>query len=46
VGRAFIEDDFTWIRTARTAIAHPVMLIRQPDAGCYRPAVTIAFAYD
>jgi hypothetical protein len=46
VGRGFIKDDFTWIRTAQTATAHPVTLIRQPDAGFYRPGVTLAFAFD
>ena len=46
VGRGFIKDDFTWIRAARTAIARPVTLIRQPDPGFYRPVATIAFAVD
>jgi hypothetical protein len=46
LGRGFVKDDFTWIRAARAAIAHPVTLIRQPDAGFYRPVVTIAFAFD
>lgn len=45
-GRGFIKDDFTWIRTARSAIAHPRTLIRQPEAGFYRPVVTLAFAFD
>ena len=46
VGRGFIKDDFTWIRAAQMATAHPVTLIRQPDAGFYRPVVTLAFAFD
>ena len=46
VGPGFIEDDFTWIRTSRAAIAHPVTLIRQPDPGLYRPIVAPAFAFD
>ena len=46
VGRGFIKDDFTWIRTAQSAIARPVTLIRQPEAGFYRPVVTLAFALD
>ena len=46
LGRGFVKDDFTWIRAARAAFAHPVTLIRQPDAGFYRPVVTIAFAFD
>src|SRR5258706_6143016 len=46
VGRGFIKDDFTWIRAARAATAAPVTLIRQPDAGFYRPLVTLSFAVD
>jgi len=46
VGRGFVKDDFTWIRAARAAMAHPVTLIRQPDAGFYRPLVTLAFMFD
>src|SRR5260221_14704727 len=46
VGRGFIKDDFTWIRAAQTATARPITLIRQPDPGFYRPAVTAAFAFD
>jgi hypothetical protein len=46
VGRGFIKDDFTWIRTARAAAINPIMLIRQPDAGFYRPMVTLTFAFD
>ena len=46
VGRGFIKDDFTWIRAAQTATINPVALIRQPDAGFYRPVVTLAFASD
>src|ERR1700716_3017263 len=45
VGRGFIKDDFTWIRTARAAAISPLTLIRQPDAGFYRPIVTLAFAF-
>jgi len=46
VGRGFIKDDFTWIRTAQAATTNPVTLIRQPDAGFYRPVVTLTFAAD
>jgi hypothetical protein len=46
VGRGFIKDDFTWIRTAQAAANNPVTLVRQPDAGFYRPIVTLAFAFD
>ena len=46
VGRGFIKDDFTWIRAAQTATAAPVTLIRQRDAGFYRPLVTLSFAID
>ena len=46
VGRGFIKDDFTWIRAAQAAAVDPALLIRQPDAGFYRPIVTLAFAYD
>src|SRR5258707_599382 len=46
VGRGFIKDDFTWIRTAQAATTNPVTLIRQPDAGFYRPVVTLTFAFD
>jgi hypothetical protein len=46
VGRGFIKDDFTWIRSAQAATSNPVVLIRQPDAGFYRPIVTLAFAFD
>ena len=46
VGRGFIKDDFTWIRAAKAATAAPVTLIRQPDAGFYRPLVTLSFAVD
>lgn len=46
VGRGFIKDDFTWIRAARAATSRPATLIRQPDAGFYRPIVTVAFAFD
>ena len=46
LGRGFVKDDFTWIRAARAAMAHPLILIRQPDAGFYRPVVTAAFAFD
>ena len=46
VGRGFIKDDFTWIRAAHTATTDPVTLIRQRDAGFFRPVVTLAFAFD
>jgi hypothetical protein len=46
VGRGFIKDDFTWIRAAQAATAAPARLIRQPDAGFYRPLVTLSFAFD
>jgi hypothetical protein len=46
VGRGFVKDDFTWIRTARAAAISPVTLIRQPDVGFYRPIVTLTFAFD
>jgi hypothetical protein len=46
VGRGFIKDDFTWIRAAQSAAAEPITLIRQRDAGFYRPAVTLSFALD
>jgi hypothetical protein len=46
VGRGFIKDDFTWIRAAQAATAEPVTLIRQRDAGFYRPLVTLSFALD
>jgi hypothetical protein len=46
LGRGFIKDDFTWIRTAQAATTNPVTLIRQPDAGFYRPMVTLTFAFD
>ena len=46
VGRGFIKDDFTWIRSAQAATGNPMVLIRQRDAGFYRPIVTLAFAFD
>jgi hypothetical protein len=46
VGRGFIKDDFTWIRTAQAAAANPVRLVRQPDPGFYRPLVSLTFIYD
>jgi hypothetical protein len=46
VGRGFIKDDFTWIRSAQSAAARPITLLRQPDPGFYRPAVTLAFMSD
>src|SRR5471030_1387473 len=45
-GRGFIKDDFTWIRTALAATARPATLIRQREAGFYRPVVTLTFALD
>jgi hypothetical protein len=46
VERGFIKDDFTWIRAAQAATAAPVTVIRQRDAGFYRPLVTRSFALD
>ena len=46
LGRGFVKDDFTWIRTAQGAIAHPSTLILQRDVGFYRPIVTLTFISD
>jgi hypothetical protein len=46
VGRGFVKDDFTWIRSAKTVIAQPARLIRPLDAGFYRPVVTATFVWD
>ena len=46
LGRGFVKDDFTWIRTARSAITQPSTLILQQDVGFYRPIVTLTFVAD
>ena len=46
VGRGFVKDDFTWIRTAKTAITYPSTLILQREIGFYRPVVTLTFVAD
>ena len=46
LGRGFVKDDFTWIRTAQAAIAQPSTVILQRDAGFYRPIVTLTFVTD
>jgi hypothetical protein len=46
VGRGFVKDDFTWIRSAKAVIAQPARLIRPLDAGFYRPVVTATFVWD
>ena len=46
LGRGFVKDDFTWIRSAQIAIAHPARVFLQRDVGFYRPAVTLTFVFD
>jgi len=46
LGRGFVKDDFTWIRTAKQAVARPARLILPEEPGFYRPLVTATFAAD
>jgi hypothetical protein len=46
VGRGFIKDDFTWVRTAKAAIVKPTLLVLPSEPGFYRPVVAAAFTLD
>jgi hypothetical protein len=46
LGRGFVKDDFTWIRSGKAVIAQPARLISPVEPGFYRPVVTATFAWD
>jgi hypothetical protein len=43
LGRGFVKDDFTWIRSAKQVVAKPARLIFPEEPGFYRPVVTATF---
>lgn len=46
IGRGFVKDDFTWIRSARADADRPSALVLPGEPGFYRPLVTASFLAD
>src|SRR5689334_13262210 len=46
LGRGFVKDDFTWIRSAKAVVARPARLLRPDEPGFFRPVVTATFVVD
>lgn len=46
LGRGFVKDDFTWIRSAKSVVLKPARLAVPDEPGFFRPVVTATFVVD